>query len=523
MAAERLDMRSVRDVLRLHFLHKQSPRAIVQSQKCGRTTVRDYIARANKNGLTDWESIEKLSDQELEIRLGFKSFSQATWLSEKKAMPDWSVVHKDLQANKSVTLALLCQEHLEENPQGYRYTQFCEHYNRWAKKLSVVMRQAHKAGEKAFVDYCDGISLVDRGTGELIPTELFVGCLGASSYTFAEATLTQRLPDWLASHVRMYEFFEGVTDITVPDNLKSGVNKPCFYEPEINESYLDLSRHYGTVIIPAHVRKPKHKAKVEANVLVAQRWILACLRKRVFHTIEDLNDAIAVLLEKLNQRKMRHLKKSRHELYLELDRPALKILPPLPYEFAEWAGVKVNIDYHVEFDAHFYAVHYSHVGKKLRLRATATVVELFLNGERIASHRRSYLKGKYTTPPEYMPESHRAMVKWPPSRLISWGKSFGPSVGLLIEKMFSSAKHPEQRYRSALGLIRLEKKYGAARLEKASRRALELGSYSYRFVSDMLQNNMDKLITEQQPTASPDPREEANVRGPSYYGKQNLH
>ncbi len=508
-------MRCVRDVLRLHFVFRQSPRVIAQSQRCGRTTVRDYIKRANKYNLTSWEAVAAISDQELEARLGFTPLAQASWRSDKKAMPEWSVVHGELQKNKNVTLALLCQEYLEENPRGYQYTQFCEHYNRWSKKLSVVMRQTHKAGEKSFVDYCDGIALVDRETGELIPTQLFVGCLGASSYTFAEATLTQALPDWLSSHVRMFEYFDGVTEITVPDNLKSGVNKPCFYEPVLNESYRDLACHYGTAIIPAHVRKPTHKAKVEANVLVAQRWILACLRHRTFYAIEELNEAIGPLLEKLQDRKMRHFKKSRRDLYVELDRPALKALPLTRDEFAEWKKVKVNIDYHVEFDEHFYAVHYTNVHKHLMARATATVVELFLKGERIASHRRSYRKGKYTTPPEYMPESHKAMLKWPPSRLISWAATLGPSVGLLVEKVLSSVKHPEQRYRSAMGIIRLGKKYGNPRLEKASGRALELGAHSYRFVADMLKNNMDQVIvTDKQLTLSVD---EENARGPGYY------
>lgn len=519
MAAERLDMRCVRDVLRLHFVFKQSPKVIAKSQGCGRTTVREYIARANNNGLSSWDIIEKLTDQELEARLGFKYFEHASWQSETKVMPEWLKLHRELQKNKNVTLALLNQEYLEKNPRGYQYTQFCEHYKRWLGKLSVVMRQVHNAGEKAFVDYCDGLYLVDEKTGELIKTQLFVGCLGASSYTFAEATLTQTLPDWLSSHVRMYEFFGGVPALTVPDNLKSGVNKPCFYEPGINESYRDLSRHYGTAIIPAHVRKPKHKAKVEANVLVAQRWILACLRNKVFHTIQELNLAIKPLLEKLNNRKMRHFKKSRCELYLELDRPALKALPPTPYEFAQWLTVKVNIDYHIQFDDHFYAVHYTHVHKTLQARATSTVVELFLKGERIASHRRSYLKGKYTTPSEYMPEHHKAMVKWPPSRLIAWAQSLGPSVGLLVEKILSSTKHPEQRYRSALGVIRLGKKYSNERLEIASRRALDLGALSSRFISEMLKNNMDKTIVahdkDKQLTLSV--TEELNMRGSDYY------
>ena len=525
MAAERLDMRCVRDVLRFHFEFKQSPRSIARAAGCGRTSAQDYVNRANKNNLLDYKSVEELSDEQLALRLGFKSQMHSNWQHENKVMPDWLKVHQELQNNKNVTLALLCQEYLENNPGGYQYTQFCEHYRRWSRKLSVVMRQAHKAGEKSFVDYCDGLPLVDKETGELIKTQLFVGCLGASSYTFAEATLTQTLPDWLSSHVRMYEFFDGVTEITVPDNLKSGVNKPCFYEPVLNESYRDLARHYRTAIIPAHVRKPKHKAKVEANVLVAQRWILACLRHKVFHTLEDQNEAIRPLLEKLNNRKMRELKKSRTELYLELDKPALMALPSVAYEFAEWKTVKVNINYHIQFDEHYYAVHYTHVHKSLEARATATVVELFLKGERIASHRRSYVKNGYTTPAEYMPKSHQAMAKWPPERMIAWAQSIGPSVGLLVERILSTSKHPEQRYNSAMGLIRLGKKYGNDRVEKASRRGLELGSFSYRFVADMLKNNMDKLIvTEDRNRQMAFPGvEEANTRGSEYYNKQTRH
>ncbi len=220
-----------------------------------------------------------MSDAELEERLGFKN-DVASWTAKSRPMPDWNCIHEELSRDKNVTLALLWQEYLEVYPNGYRYTRFTEHYNAWAKKLSVVMRQNHVAGEKCFVDYCNGITFIDYETGKEIKTQLFVGCLGASSYTFAEITRSQALPDWLMSHVRMYEFFKGVTSLTIPDNLKSAVKRPCFVEPELNESYRDLAHHYGTTIIPAHVRKPRHKAKVEANVLVAQRWILACLRNR---------------------------------------------------------------------------------------------------------------------------------------------------------------------------------------------------------------------------------------------------
>jgi transposase len=516
MAAERLDMRRVRDVLRLHFVFGQSPRAIAKSLGCGRTTVRDYLSRANKYNLYKWEDIEGLSDQELEARLGFTIFPKAMWLNAKKVMPDWAKAHEELSRHKKLTLALLWEEYLEANPGGYQYTQFCEHYGRWSKKLSVVMRQAHKAGEKAFVDYCDGPTLVDAETGALIPTELFVGVLGASSYTFAEATLAQTLPNWLSSHVRMYEFFGDVTEITVPDNLKSGVTRPCFYEPVINESYRDLSRHYNTAIIPAHVRKPRHKAKVEAGVLVAQRWILMALRNRVFHTLAELNEAIQELLEKLNRRLMRHLKKSRLELFEELDRPQLKPLPKDRYEFAEWKKAKVNIDYHVEFDEHYYSVPYHHVHEQVDVRATATVVEIYLKGERVTSHLRSSRKGKHTTKPEHMPANHQAMVKWPPSRVLAWAEKIGPSVGLLTEKILASRRHPEQGYRSALGLIRLEKKYGHERLEKSCRRALEIGAHTYRFVADMLKNNMDKTIVDQSKQLSFTVNE-SNTRGRDQY------
>jgi transposase len=508
-------MRSVRDVLRLHFVNQYSPRRIASSLGCGRTTVREYLERVNNTDLDNWDAIEKLSDLELEIRLGFKS-ARAQWFRDKKVMPDWARVHEELSRHKKLSLALLWQEYLENNPSGYQYTQYCEYYSRWAQKLSVVMRQSHKAGEKSFVDYCDGPGLMDIKTGEVIKTQLFVGVLGASSYTFAEVTLTQSLPDWLSSHVRMYEYFGGVSEITVPDNLKSGVNKPCFYEPELNESYRDLSQHYGMAIIPAHVRKPRQKAKVEVGCLVAQRWILMCLRNQIFYSLEDLNDAVRALLEKLNQRKMRHLKKSRLELYLELDKPALKKLPAVAYEFATWSKARVNIDYHIEFDSHFYSVHYTQVHKGVMVRATSTVVEIFLKGERIASHRRSYLKGKPTTCAEHMPEAHRAMVRWPPSRLISWGNNMGPSIGQLVEKILSLRKHPEQGYRSALGVLRLEKKYGKERLEKTCDRALELGAYSYRFIAETLKNNMDKTIIDKDKQLSFNPHE-SNTRGREHY------
>ena len=516
MAAERLSMRSVRDVLRHHF-ENLSSRKIAVASNCKRSTVRDYVARLIRSDLRSWDQVCALSDHDLEIALGFKKHHEQKQVSAK-VMPDWLEVHQELFKNKNVTLSLLWSEYKEQNPSGYQYTQYCAHYNLWAKKLSVVMRQNHVAGEKSFVDYCEGICFTNTSTGEIIQTQLFVGCLGASSYTFAESTMTQALPDWLMSHVRMFEFFGGVTEITVPDNLKSGVIKPCFYEPVLNESYRDLAGHYKTAIIPAHVRKPKHKAKVECNVLVAQRWILACLRHRTFYSNQEINDAITPLLEKLNNRQMRHMKKSRRELFLELDSPALKALPLARYEFSEWKTVKVNIDYHIEYDFHFYSIHFTHVGKALMCRASESAIELFLDGDRIASHRRSYARGKHTTLDEHMPASHRAMGRFPPSRLIAWGASIAPSVGDLVEQILTSRRHPEQSYRSAMGVIRLEKKYGKERLEKTCTRALALSAHTYRFVHDMLKNNTDQLIADHgtKPVCL-DVGNKPNTRGRGYY------
>lgn len=335
---------------------QKSRNAIAVSLRCGRNTVSEYLERANAAGITQYEQLQALNDTELEKKLGYGGpclFAEPR--TPSRALPDFAFIHAELK-RPGVTLALLWNEYSQVHPNGYKYTQFIEYYNRWKTKLNLVMRQNHRSGEKAFVDYCEGPSWVDSRTGETLRTQLFVGVLGASSYTFAEATLSQDLPNWLMSHVKMYEFFGGVPLATTPDNLKSGVQSPCRYDPEINPSYQDLAEHYGTCILPARVRKPRDKAKVEAAVLVAQRWILAVLRNRTFSSLYEFNQAIAELLQKLNSRTMRHVGKSRRELFETLDRPALKPLPPTRYEYAEWKKAKVNIDYHIEFDHHFYSV-----------------------------------------------------------------------------------------------------------------------------------------------------------------------
>lgn len=482
--------------------------------------VLELLRRAPALGMRTWADVEALDDEALE-RLFYPELLSVRGPGAN-AQPDWKRIHEELgRRDHQVTLALLWAEYKAENPKGYQYSRFAELYRRWTLRLSVVMRQHHRPGEKSFVDYCDGLKIVDSRTGELIPTQLFVGALGASSYTFAEATFSQTIPDWLMSHVRMYEFFGGVTPITVPDNLRSGIAKADRYEAQINLSYRDLSEHYGTCIIPARVRKPRDKGKVEAAVLVAQRWILAVLRNRTFYSLKELNLAIAELLVKLNNRVMRHVKQSRRELYERLDRPALQPLPAVRYEFAEWKKERLPIYYHVQYDDHFYSAHYTLTGELLWCRASGTTVEIFHKGNRVASHPRSFVKYEYSTEPAHRPANHAAHAEWSPARIIAWGKTIGPQTAALIERVIADKPHPEQGYRSALGIIRLEKKFTKERLEKASEKALSIGSPSYKTLQSMLKRHMESVSAPQAPAVHNEQQLELlakeNIRGSGYY------
>lgn len=528
MARERLPMSRVREILRLRFSCRLSRNAIARSTGRGRSTVSEYIGAAEKAGLTNWAAIDAMADDEIERRLGLSpdpadSGAKAVQAGDPtRPLPDFEKVHAEL-SKKGVTLALLWQEYRAIHASGYRYTQFCEYYHRWRKKLSVVMRQTHRAGEKVFVDYSgDGLFITDPRTGQKIKTELFVSALGASSYTFAEATMTQQLPDWLMSHARMFEFFGGVPAVVVPDNLRSGVRSACYYEPEINLSYQDLAGHYGTCILPARVRKPRDKAKAEVAVQVAQRWIVAKLRNRTFYSLAELNAAIRECLEIINGRRMRHVGKSRRELFEQLDRPALASLPPQPYEFAEWKKARVNIDYHVEFGRHYYSAPYQLVGQEVFLRVTQSAVEVLLKGRRVASHARSFVRGAYTTDAAHRPASHRAHAEWRPSRMIAWAKKeAGAATGELVKRLLADKPHPEQGYRSVLGIMRLAQRYGPNRLEKAAAKALAMNSASYRTIKSMLKNKMESA-----PLARPEESKhdeqlallgQSNIRGKNYF------
>lgn len=514
MPNSRLSMRKIKDVLRLHFDRDLSARQIGQSLGISHNTATQYLRRFQAAGL-GWPLPSDLSEAELENLL-FPSLPPS---SVKRPEPSWANIHMELK-RRGVTLLLLWEEYKAEHPDGLQYSSFCDHYRTYVGKLKPSMRQTHLAGEKAFIDYAgQTLPIQDPRSGEVREAQIFVAVLGASNYTFAEATWTQGLPDWIGSHVRAFAFFGGAPHLLVPDNLRSGVNKACRYEPDINPTYDDMAAHYGSAVIPARVRKPKDKAKVEVGVQVVERWILARLRNRIFLSLHEANLAIAALVADLNSRPFKKLPGSRREAFETLDKPALLPLPCAAYVFAEWKQATVNIDYHVEVDGHYYSVPCSLIKKRVDVRITATSVECFHKGQRVSVHPRSMQKGRHTTVMEHMPKSHQEYTGWTPERIMEWARKLGPNVSALTEAIMDSRKHPVQGYRSCLGVIRLAKEHGASRLDAACERALHLGALSRKSLKSILQTGLDRLplpIHNAQQTSI----HHDNVRGPEYYRKE---
>jgi len=505
-------MRKIKDVLRLKFESELSKRQIARCCHISRPTVTEYLTRFAEAGLS-WPAAAELDDATLEHKL-YPSAPALPVLA--RTVPDWSQVHRELQ-RKGVTLALLWHEYKATDPEGYQYSWFCNQYRAWAGKLDVVMRQAHRAGEKLFVDYAgQTVEVVDRRTGEVRQAQIFVAVLGASNYTYAEATWTQQLADWIGSHVRVFEFLGGTSEVIVPDNLRSGVSKAHRYEPDLNPTYQDLANHYGVAVLPARVRRPRDKAKAEAGVLLVERWILAALRNQTFFSLEALNREIARLLKRLNERAFKKLPGSRRELFEQLDRPALHPLPAQAYEFAQWKKVRVNIDYHVEIEGHYYSVPYQLLRRQLDARYTARTVECFHKGQRVASHIRSLLKGHHTTLPEHMPKSHRQYAEWTPQRLIRWAGKTGSATAAVVQTILERRAHPQQGFRSCLGIMRLGKSFGQDRLEAACRRALKLGCCTYKSIESILRQGLDRQAWPKQQELDL-PLEHDNIRGSDYY------
>jgi transposase len=505
-------MRKVREILRLALGEGLSRRQVAAATRVPPSTVGDHLARARLAGLA-WPLPDDLDDAWLERRL----FSPPTppVPSEQRPSPDWPTVHKELR-RKGVTLALLWMEYREQHPDGFGYSWFCHAYRDWAGRLDLVMRQEHRAGEKLFVDFAgQTIPIVDPTTGGIWQAQLFVAVLGASSYVYAEASASQSLPDWIAGHVHAFEALGGCPRIIVPDNLKAAVTKAHRYEPDLNRTYEEMAAHYGCAVIPARPRKPRDKSKVESGVLVAERWVLAALRDRTFFSLAEADAAVHERVAWLNARPFRRIPGSRRSLLEELDRPALRPLPARRYEYAEWRTAKVGIDYHVEVDRHWYSVPYQLVGQRCDVRSSARVVEVLHRGRRVASHRRSHERGRFTTEPGHMPEAHRRHATWTPGRIVAWAERTGPATADLVAAIMASRPHPEQGFRSCLGIMRLGRSYGEARLEAAAVRALAIRGLSYRSVESILKAGLDGVPL---PTEGPVTTiRHANVRGGTYY------
>jgi len=505
-------MRQVREVLRLKFVCGHSGHQIAAMVGISRYTVAEYLRRAGVVGLT-WPVPAELDDAALERKLFSPPFAAG---EPARPQPDWPRVHAELR-RPNVTLLLVWEEYRRGQPEGYGYSRFCELYAAWRGRLSPTMRQTHPAGERMFVDYAgQTVELIDSATGEVRRAPVFVAALGASNFTYAEARWTQALPDWIGCHVGAFASFGGVPRQIVCDNLKAGVTASCRYEPGISRTYQDMASHYGTAVLPARVRRPRDKAKVEVAVQVVQRWILARLRHQKFFSLAELNAAIFALMVDLNDRPMRHLGTSRRALFETLERPALLALPALPYVYAEWRRCRAGLDYHVEVQGHYYSVPYRLMREIIEARITDQTVELFHRGNRVASHLRSPRAHRHTTTAEHMPSAHRRYAEWTPTRLLREAAAIGPATIALVERIMAAKPHPEQGFRTCLGILRLVRGYGPERLEAACQRGLDIGAGSYRSVQSILRNGLDRAF---RPEPIPDepPGSHGNIRGRGYY------
>lgn len=504
-------MRHVKEILRLKFQNHLSVREIAGSCGLPTSTVGDYLHRAGSAGLS-WPLPEGMSDPQLWERLMSSAGSPGG--VPAKPLPDWPVVHEQLR-RKGVTLQLLWQEYRQSHPEGYRYSRFCELYERWAGTLEPVLRQVHEPGQKLFVDWAGQKVPIHQADGTVMEASLFVAVLGASNKAYAAAFDNEQLANWIAAHAQAFAFYGGVTRAVVPDNPKTAVIHACRYEPVLHRSYQEMAAHYGTVILPARAARPRDKAKVETGVQIAERQILAVLRDHRFFSVGELNQAIKPLLEKLNAQPFQKLEGSRNSWFESQEKEKLLALPAQPFEMAIWTKAKVNIDYHVVVDYHLYSVPHSLIHQVVDARSTARTVELFHEGRRVAAHVRSHQSGKFTTLEEHRPKSHQRYLEWTPSRLIEWAGKTGPQCAQVVEQILTAKPHPEQGFRSCLGIIRLGKGVGPQRLEAACARALRFGTCSYQSIKSILENGLDQQTQEPElPLPSP---AHANVRGQVYY------
>jgi transposase len=505
-------MRKIRDILRLRLAGGLSFRQINASTKVSLGSIQKLLSKAAELELS-WPLPDDLNDVQL-ARLFYPDADTRT--ASRFQIPDWPATHQELK-RKGMTKLLLWEEYTQQYPNRcHSYSQFCDRYRHWRGRQKRSMRQSHKAGEKCFVDYCgQTVPIINADTGEIREAEIFVAVLGASNKTYAEATHSQQLPDWLGSHVRMFNYFGGCTAMVVPDNLKSGVTRACRYDPDLNPSYQQWAEHYQIAVVPARPYKPKDKAKAEVAVQIVERWILARLRHHSFFSLAELNQCISALLEDLNQKPFKQLPGNRQQAFEQLDKPALKPLPPHPYRYVHIKPVKVNIDYHVEYRLHHYSVPHQYVGEKLEIHAGESLVTIYFRQQIVARHVRSYKPG-ITTEATHMPTRHRKHMQWTPGRLKNWARDIGPEVLKWVDKQLQSKAHPEQAYRVCLGLLNLSRQYPAQRLDAACKIANRASLTRLKQIKSILKSNRDRL-PEQLELQAELPQHHENIRGPRNY------
>ena len=507
-------MRKIREVFRLRFELGLEQRAIARACSISQSTVHDYLKRAAAAGLV-WPLGEEWDEQRVERAL-FGERQVVKRLPEQ-VLPDFPSLHSQLQQHPHLTLQLAWEEYRQVRPEGYGYSRFCELYQRWRGKQDVVLRQVHQPGEKGFVDWAGAtIPVHDPVTGEVWPASLFVMVLGASSYTYAEATRDQQLTAWISAHIHAFEYFSGVPRLLVPDNLRTGVSRACRYDPDLNPTYQEMAMHYQVGVVPARPYRARDKAKVEVGVQIAERWIVAALRHQTFFRLADLNHAIRELLERLNQRPFRKREGSRASVFAAVERSALRALPAEPFDMSQWSHARVNIDYHIAFDANFYSVSYTLVQERVEVRATPTTIEIFHKGQRVASHVRGHGREQVFTQREHRPKSHQAHLEWTPSRMVNWAAQIGPHTAKLFERILAEKPHPEMGYRSCLGIIRLAEQYSSTRMEAAADRAIRTGACRFQSVKSILKNSLDQQPLPELPPLSLPPSHD-NIRGAEYF------
>lgn len=513
MAAKReLTMRQIRELLRLSQ-EGVGVREIARRLGVARSTIHDNLNRLKTAGLS-WPLAPELQRDEIALEKLLFAHSSGQAGARRREEPDWSALVRELK-RPGVNMMILWEEYREQYPAGYGYSRFCDLLRDFEHRLAPTMRQHHVAGDKVFVDYSGKrLGIVDRETGEIREAEIFVAVLGASNLTYADITWTQKLADWTGSHVRMFRYFGGAPRLLVPDNLKSGVNKASFYDPDINRTYGSMAAHYGVGVLPARPRKPRDKAKVEAGVRFAQSYILGRLRDQTFFTLAEANVAVKQAVEAMNNRVMRKLGVSRRTLFEEIERSALSALPETDWEFAEWRRSRVNIDYHIEIEGFYYSVPHALIHAEVDVRITARTIEAYHRGQRVAAHERRYGGRRHGTDPLHMPSSHRRYAAWTPERFQRWAATIGPHTEGLVVAILASRRHPEQGFRTCLGLFKLYRGVDGPHAEAVSARAIEIGALNCKTIAALLARKSPGAARSETPSTLFD---HVNLRGPGYY------